>query len=185
MGDLRSQLPVPIKKLVWNLKHGVLGYPKFVAPSDVIEYLSPRLDERASVLDLGAGRGSLLRGLRERGWTGPFCGVEISRRALRDARNFADQRSTWIVSDIEGFRSPLRWDAITFVESVYYIALPRLPEVLSRFVGMLEESGFVLIRLHELDKYREYIETTQELYPHLEKIGANLFRISNFEEEHS
>lgn len=158
MSDLRARMPVPIKKLVWNLKYGVFGYPKFVAPSDVIEYLSTRLDNRASVLDLGAGRGSLLRGLRDRGWTGPFCGVEVSGRAVRDARKSADRRSTWVVSCIEGFTSPLRWDVITFVESICYIALLRLPEILCRFVGMLEEGGFVLIRLHDLDKYREYIE---------------------------
>jgi predicted TPR repeat methyltransferase len=180
MSEFRASLPAPIRRFLWNLKYGIIGYPRLVAPNDLLEYLSSHLGKSASVLDLGSGRGSLLVGLRAQGWAGPFCGVEISDKAIRDAQKLGDQRSTWIISDVEGFRSNLKWDVITFVESVYYINPRRLSEVIHRFVGMLEATGCILIRLNDVEKHRAYLDMIFQSYPHTEKIGASLFCIPNF-----
>jgi len=63
-----------------RLKYGITGYPQTTAPADIVDYLTKHLRPEDSVLDLGCGRGSLLRGLRSKGWTGKFCGVEIDSR---------------------------------------------------------------------------------------------------------
>jgi SAM-dependent methyltransferase len=70
MTRLHATLPTVMKKYAWNLKYGLIGYPRFVAPDDIVQYTVARLRESSSVLDLGCGRGSLLRALRNKGWRG-------------------------------------------------------------------------------------------------------------------
>ena len=178
MKRLHAALPTVAKKYAWNVKYRLLGYPHFVAPEDIVRYLSARLPELSSVLDLGCGRGSLLRALRDEGWTGNYCGVDISKPAIVDARKQADHRSLWVVSDFESFRSPFHWDLIAMVDSVYYVELGELSAFLGRMIGMLNQSGVLLLRLHDLGKHREYVEAASRLYPHMEKVDDNLFCIT-------
>jgi predicted TPR repeat methyltransferase len=178
MNRLHAALPTVAKKCAWNLKYGLLGYPHFVAPEDIVRYLSARLPELSSLLDLGCGRGSLLRALRGRGWTGNYCGVDISKPAVVDARKHPDHRSSWVVSDFESFRSPFHWDLIAMVDSIYYLELGELPAFLGRTMGMLNQSGVLLLRVHDLGKHREYVEAASALYPGMEKVDNNLFCIT-------
>jgi predicted TPR repeat methyltransferase len=178
MDRLHAALPATAKKHVWNLKYGILNYPHFVAPEDVLRYLCPRMAALTSILDLGCGRGSLLRALRTQGWLGNYCGVDISKRAVNDAWKIGDQRSSWVVSDFESFRSPFSWDAITMVESLCYIKHNQLSAFLQDKIGMLKEQGFFLFRLHDLTKYPEYIDTVCRTYPQTERVGEHLFRVS-------
>jgi predicted TPR repeat methyltransferase len=179
MSRLRASLPIGMKKYVWELKYGLLRYPQFIAPEDVVQFLSTRLPTISSVLDLGCGRGSLLRALRASEWSGNYCGVDISKRAVEEARGIPDQRSSWVASDFESFRSPFHWDLIAMVESLYYVKLDELPSFLNRMMAMLSENGILLFRLHEFEKHREYIEGAMRLYPQLERVGGNLYFISS------
>ena len=179
MNRLHAALPTQIKKYVWNVKYGVLHYPRFVAPDDVVYYLSTRVFEHSSVLDLGCGRGSLLSALRAAGWTGNYCGVDISSRAISAARKVADQRSSWAVSDVESFRSSFKWDVITLIESLCYVKREEVSKVLTHLTGMLKPEGRLVIRLHDLVKYRDYIDLVYRLFPATEQVGANLFSIAN------
>jgi predicted TPR repeat methyltransferase len=178
MNRLHAALPTVAKKYVWNMKYGLLGYPHFVAPDDMVDYLSARLSRISTIVDLGCGRGSLLKALREKGWTGNYCGVDISKRAIDDGRKIGDQRSSWAVSDFESFRSPFRWDVVAMVESLCYVKLGELPAFLSRTIGMLNPEGTLVFRLHDLEKHREYVDLTLSLYPGTEKVAQNLFCIS-------
>jgi predicted TPR repeat methyltransferase len=179
MGRLRASLPTVVKKYMWELKYGLLGYPQFIAPGDFVQFLSTRLSAISSVLDLGCGRGSLLRALRSAEWSGNYCGVDISRRAVDEARGILDQRSSWVASDFESFRSPFHWDLIAMVESLYYVKLSELPSFLERMMEMLSENGILVFRVHEFEKHREYVEGAMRLYPHLERVGENLYFISS------
>jgi len=178
MSRLRAVLPSVVKKFAWNLKYGVLGYPVFVAPEDVVCYFSSRLSEQRSILDLGCGRGSLLRALRESGWRGNYCGVDISKQAIRDARRFADQRSTWMVSNFESFHSPIKWDTIAMIESVCYVSLDGVPDFLAGLISMLDDKGRILIRLHDRSEFSDYIELIYKLYPTTQKVAEHLFCIT-------
>lgn len=177
MDRLRASLPTIAKKYVWNLKYGFLGYPQFVAPEDVLRYLSTRLSPISTVLDLGCGRGSLLRALREKGWVGNYCGVDISKSPIDDARKLGDQRSSWVVSDFESFRSPFRWDVIAAVESIYYLKIQEFPLFLERTVQLLNPEGTFMIRIHDREKHREYVDELFRLYPKAES-DENLFCVS-------
>jgi cyclopropane fatty-acyl-phospholipid synthase-like methyltransferase len=174
---LHAGLPIFAKRYAWNLKYGVLGYPQLAPPHDVVSYLSARLPENASILELGCGRGSLLRGLREAGWHGTYCGVDISKQAIRAASKFQDQRSSWVVSDFESFRTPFQWDVVAMIESVCYVKTEELTAFLTRIAKDVKPGGVLLIRLHDFDKHKSYIELVQRLYPHAEKVSPNLLSI--------
>jgi cyclopropane fatty-acyl-phospholipid synthase-like methyltransferase len=178
MNRLHAALPTIAKKHVWDVKYAFLGYPRFVAPDDVLRYLSAEVTAHSSLLDLGCGRGSLLRALRTKGWTGCYCGVDISRKAISEAIGMQDQRSSWIVSDFESFRSPFKWDIVAMVESICYINLSYLPIFLENVLNMLNPSGMLLFRLHDIEKYREYIYGISAAYPQAKQIDKNLFLLT-------
>jgi cyclopropane fatty-acyl-phospholipid synthase-like methyltransferase len=132
------------------------------------------MSESASILELGCGRGSLLHGLRKTGWAGSYCGVDMSKQAIHDARKCADQRSSWIISNFESFRSPFMWDIIAMIESIYYVKLREIPIFLNGVMGMLTESGVVLIRFHDFNKHQKYVEAVQGFYTDTKRVSPNL-----------
>jgi cyclopropane fatty-acyl-phospholipid synthase-like methyltransferase len=161
------------------MKYGFLGYPHLEAPGDVLHYFSAGLNKRKDLLELGCGRGCLVRAMRLSGWTGHYCGVDISKQAISDARKFEDQRSSWVICDLESFRSPFLWDAIVMIESIYYLNLDNLPITLSRIVEMLAEDGKLLVRIHDSEKHRDYVKAIHHLYPGTKSITSSLFCIFN------
>ena len=169
----RSDLPTFAKKLVWDLKYCLFGYVQSEAPGKTIKYLSTHLKKDSRVLELGCGQGSLLRGVREAGHTYHYCGVDISSFAIDKAKADADQRTDWVISDIESFGSPLLWDAILLIESIYYVELGRPPFLLARWRDMLTDEGFVLIRIHDPVLHDDYVETLCRIVPHAEVIDAS------------
>jgi predicted TPR repeat methyltransferase len=179
MNRLHASLPIIVKKHVWNTKYGFLGYPQLVAPADVLQYLAGSLPGTGALLELGCGRGSLIRGLRQSGWSGYYCGVDISKQAIRNAWAAADQRSSWVVSDIEAFSSPFKWDSIAMIESMNYVRLSALPAVVNRLVGMLNKGGSFIARLHDIKKHSGYVHTLQELYPAIKQLSDSLFCIAD------
>jgi len=177
MSRLRALLPTPVKRLVWEIKYGALGYSAGAAAADVVRQLSLRLSDSSSVLELGCGAGSLRDGMRAQGWQGWYCGVDISRQAIRAAERKRDQRTSVLVSDIESFQTPFRWDAIVMVESIYYINVQKAAEVLRSLSEKLTDSGFLLIRFHDLEKHRAYIEMIQSEFSQTEKVDQQLFLV--------
>ena len=174
----RASLPGIAKRAVWNLKYGALAYRLSSAADEMVHYLCDRVSNSSSILDLGCGRGSLLVALREAEWTGHYCGVDISRLALEGAHKLSDQRSSWIVSDIEGFEPQFRYDAIVMNESIYYVNQSRLREVLACLQRALTDSGFLLIRIHDVQKHREYVDAINLLLPNNERVGEGMFVFS-------
>ncbi|MEQ1353857.1 MAG: class I SAM-dependent methyltransferase [Candidatus Acidiferrum sp.] len=170
--DFRANLPVFAKKWVWNLKYGAGKYAMESAPTDAISQLSP-LPVKARILELGCGGGSLLRGLRGAGWPGHYRGVDISQKAIHEAEQFKEKGDcSWLVSDIESFDSDEKWDAIAMIESVYYVKIDKVPEVLRRLAGMLMPGGYLLLRIHDFSKHSKYIEA-------IDSLGWNVERQEN------
>lgn len=179
MNTLRSVLPVAVKKVMWDLKYGALGYSMSLAPADAVAELLRNLHDATSILELGCGTGSLLTALRNAGWEGHYCGVDISPRAIKSAQKRSDQKSSWVVSDIETFRSPFRWDAVVLIESIYYINMRELPGVLGRIMASLQEYGILLVRLHDTHRHHEYVAEVQRILPTVEKRSDKVFCVQN------
>jgi 2-polyprenyl-3-methyl-5-hydroxy-6-metoxy-1,4-benzoquinol methylase len=172
--NLRANIPVFFKKLIWEIKYGVQNYSLPVAPGDAVSHLA-QLPNHARILELGCGGGSLLKALRQTGWQGHYCGVDISEAAIRGASEIEKSaNSSWIVSDIESFDSNLRWDVVALIESVYYVKINQVAEVLNRAMGMLNAGGHLLLRIHDLSKHHQYVDAIQGLGSRVEHIGALL-----------
>jgi cyclopropane fatty-acyl-phospholipid synthase-like methyltransferase len=172
--NLRANVPIFLKKLVWELKYGLQNRTPYSIPEDVVTHLS-RLPNDARILELGCGRGSLLKGLRQAGWHGYYCGVDISAAAIRVASEIEPRaNSSWIVSDIESFDSDLRWDVIAMIESVYYVKIERVAEVLNRALRMLNAGGYLLVRIHDFSKHHQYLDTIRSLRAPVEHTGPFL-----------
>ncbi len=172
--NLRANLPVFLKRLIWNIKYGVQNRTAYSIPEDVVSHLSRRPND-ARILELGCGQGSLLKGLRRAGWQGQYCGVDISPAAIRVASEIENcANSSWIVSDIESFDSNQKWDVIAMVESVYYVAIEKVVRVLTHAMGMLNARGYLLLRIHDFSKYHQYIDALGRLTARVEHTGPLL-----------
>ena len=68
-------------------------------------------------------------------------------------------------------------DAIALIESVYYVKLDVLSTVLARLMGLLEDQGFILLRLHDPQKFEGYLQNIQGWYPQTKKLGDALWSI--------
>jgi hypothetical protein len=82
--NLRANVPIFLKKLIWELKYGVQNRAPCSIPEDVVAHLS-RLPNDARILELGCGRGSLFKGLRQAGGT-DIIAVSISRQPRGSSR---------------------------------------------------------------------------------------------------
>jgi len=141
-----------------------------------MQHLSAYLPRTGNLLDLGCGSPSLLRSLRQCGWQGYYCGVDISSIVLRAGRELRDGNSHWVASAIETFDPEPAWDAIAFIESLYYINVHKVPALLSRLTAKLTPTGFLMIRLHSPKKHAAYVQMIRDV-PGGKQVGDHLFCI--------
>jgi hypothetical protein len=106
---------------------------------------------------------------------GTIVGSIFRRAPSAKQVSVAIKKSSWIVSDIESFRSPFQWDAIVVVESIYYSQLTALSRVLRRISSMRPPDGSLVVRVHDTEKHREYINELYRVLPTTRKIGDRLF----------
>jgi hypothetical protein len=52
--NLRANVPVFLKKLIWEIKYGIQNYSLSVAPGDAVSHLA-RLPNHTRILELGCG----------------------------------------------------------------------------------------------------------------------------------
>lgn len=149
----RSLAPAWVKRFVWDRKHANVQTNAWGSP--LVEFLAPRIPQNASLLDLGCAGGNLLAGLRRQGWRGHYTGVDISARAISVARKMDDAKAEWFVSPIEDFAIGRQFDLVCFVESLYYVRLHRVREVLQR---CRDHSKTIYVRIWNVKEHAPFIE---------------------------
>jgi cyclopropane fatty-acyl-phospholipid synthase-like methyltransferase len=156
MNNLVATLaPQFIKRAIWQRKYRA-GY-SLPQPSDVLELLKAR----HNVLEMGCGIGAMLRELRANGWTGRYRGVEISKHAVRLCP--IDKNAAFEVSSMEDYRPLGHYDAIIFVETIYYVSLKRVPELIDVLRGCLLPGGTIIMRIHDHRKYARYVTALRDI----------------------
>lgn len=158
MLSFRSNAPCWLKRLAWDVKH---RHSHLEAPSEIVTRILEQAPRR--VLDFGCGNGNLLRALRQGGWRGRYSGVDISERAICIAQESGDPLADWIVSPIEEVSLCETYDAICFVESIYYLPLRVAKCRLEECLKHLDPDGTVHIRICSKTRHAEYIAMIQEI----------------------
>jgi SAM-dependent methyltransferase len=158
MDDLRSCSPQFVKNFVWNWKHRNHSIDSSKCSTDVLRILST-LEPHSRLLDLGCGTGNLLAALRNRDWKGYFIGVDVSERAIKQAKQYKDLNAEWHIGAIEDFRSILpKVDAICMCESIYYAKITDVSHLLGECRKSLLPSGRIIIRIWNAINHKEYVE---------------------------
>lgn len=158
MLSFRSNVPCWLKRLAWDVKH---RHSHLEAPSEIVTRILEQDPRR--ILDFGCGNGNLLRALRQGGWRGRYTGVDISARAIGIAQERFDPLADWIVSPIERVSIGETYDAICFVESIYYLPLRVAQCRLEDCLKHLDPDGTMHIRICSKARHAEYIAMIQQI----------------------
>jgi len=151
------------------------------APDDMID----ELRTAQTLLDLGCGRGNLLGRLRRIGWTGSYCGVDISERAISDAKILYenDLHSFFLIGDLDGNRrlecSARSWHAIVLVESIYYLSPHKAMTLVHSLLDRLRPGGKLIIRVHDPVKHELHITALLRLGNVVRRVSPQVFVIAN------
>ncbi|MBF9130134.1 class I SAM-dependent methyltransferase [Plantactinospora sp. S1510] len=149
----------PLRKLVrpnrrmnaalWNAQYA-LGLWRFLdgmsdggMPLSLIARWAPD----PTILDLGCGTSAnlpLAPGRYRR-----YHGVDISRRAIDQARAIGRPDTSFEVADIRTFDTPDRFDAILLREVIYYLSESESATLLRRLPGMLTARGRILVQVYD------------------------------------
>jgi SAM-dependent methyltransferase len=120
-------------------------------PLSLIETWAPR----PSILDLGCGTSANLP--LSAGRYRHYHGVDISGRAIAQARALRRPDTSFEVADIREFRSTRRYDAILLREVIYYLSVPESERLLRRLPGMLTERGRILVQVYDTARSAEFV----------------------------
>jgi 2-polyprenyl-3-methyl-5-hydroxy-6-metoxy-1,4-benzoquinol methylase len=110
--------------------------------------LRERLDDGAEVLDIGCGRGRVLNTMAMVFPASRFIGYDISREAIRDAREEAERwgltNVDFEIGDVASLDDLHRFDLITAFDAVHDQAFPRI--VLRNVARAIREDGYFLMQ---------------------------------------
>jgi 2-polyprenyl-3-methyl-5-hydroxy-6-metoxy-1,4-benzoquinol methylase len=110
------------------------------------------------VLDVGCGTGALVRHLP--GNVSRYVGLDISAEAIRGCigRIGVDGSRAFVSAAFEEYAPSEAFDVIVFNEMLYYYPIRRIPEVMARAKGFLEEgSGTIIVSIHERSPKRHHV----------------------------
>ncbi len=110
-----------------------------------------------SILDLGCGAGNTGNELRAEAYNA-YLGVDLSDVALEKAKHWSSrlQRSRkhrYAMGEISTFEPTGSFDVILFRESIFYIPVSRILNVLRRFSRSLSPGGAFIVRMCDRKKY--------------------------------
>ena len=164
---LGTVTPAWVKRVIWNFKYHKVS-PYGSSPASFVMYIATHCDSSTRLLDVGCGSGTFLRELRAAGWTGQYTGLDISPRAIQDAKRLCGENAEWIAGDVETFRTDGQWDVICFIESVYYVPVGNLLTVLRRLATYLGEDGYIIMRVWNWAKHSDHIRELSQHCPGFE-----------------
>ncbi len=140
---------------IWDQEFNSGKWDGLKVPADVVSFLMARLAGGGELLDMGCGPGLLEQSLRSMGWQGSYTGVDISGAAIERARSDSGHaNSSWVCSDLAGYSPGHRYDAIVFVESIYYLTPPSAFRLLLEMKRCLNPGGELIVRIWNPRKHR-------------------------------
>lgn len=184
---IKRYFPSGIKKAVWNqeFKEGKWKYLDQTTGSgnrDIAYTLIEKYANGGKILDLGCGTGKLAGNLDPAKYE-RYMGVDISDVAIHHARQEAALgergfKTSFTASDIKDYFPKSSYNAITFVESLYYIDKRSICTVLNRYANFLTENGVIIVRVYKRAKYIKLLEEIRKNFNILEEHTSETGRCS-------
>lgn len=125
----------------WDYLRGLAELGHYSVVAGYCQTLTPA----GRVLELGCGEGLLLRVLRGDAYR-EYLGIDIAAVAIARAQARADTHTAFAVDDIATFTPPHPFDAIVFIESLYY--LPDATATLTRLTRYLAPGGVFIVSMY-------------------------------------
>lgn len=133
-----------------------LGHYSIIA--GYFQYLKPG----GTILDVGCGEGLLQERISPALYS-KYTGIDLSAEAIRQAAHKANEKTFFVVADMQKFSTTEMFDAIVFNESIYYVN-NRL-NVIKHFAEFLADGGiFIFSNFESQDKKISWPEI-ETLFP--------------------
>ncbi|GAC1679939.1 MAG: hypothetical protein PVS2B2_17970 [Candidatus Acidiferrum sp.] len=154
--------PPSVKRQLWNAEFRSGRWDSLNNSGDERAHLQiEKYANNGSILDLGCGPGTTGIELNLVAYQ-LYTGVDISDVAIVKARKRAEEtrradRNEYCQSDIVSYVPPRQYDVILYGDSIYYIPLARIPDMLARYSGYLKDGGVFIARLFDVRGKRQNI----------------------------
>jgi 2-polyprenyl-3-methyl-5-hydroxy-6-metoxy-1,4-benzoquinol methylase len=99
------------------------------------------LKKGGTILDIGCGEGLLQERIGAGNYS-LYTGFDLSAEAISMAKSKEDTKTSFLVADMNTFKSATRFDAIIFNEVIYY---SNVLNTLQRYSGFLKEDGIFIL----------------------------------------
>jgi trans-aconitate methyltransferase len=141
--------PYPrINALVWDVQYALGLWRYLDRPGDRTPLaLVERYADRPRILDLGCGTTVNLP--LAPGRYRHYHGVDISRKAIHQARALRRPDTSFEVADVLRYRPAGSYDVILLREVLYYLPVEEVPGLLRRLAGGLTTRGVILISIYQ------------------------------------
>jgi SAM-dependent methyltransferase len=163
-GLLQKHAPAPIKRLLWD-REAASGKWACLADGRTHHPEVERYAAGGSILDLGCGPGRTGLDLTL-GTFARYLGVDISQVFITEARQRAAGRPElqYAYGDLLTFVPPHRMDVILLGDSLYYVPLSKLGDLLAHYRPFLSERGVFVVRVCDaVGKYQPLLNLTRVL----------------------
>lgn len=161
---LRDAAPSFVKRWVWDRKFRESSIQKqWMPPPAFVAAAYACAGPAGAVLDMGCGAAVVLTELVRLGWRGHYVGVDISPAAIELARRQSDSNAEWTVSAIENYTFPRFFDAICFLESIYYVRPAKIRGTIQKCVDHLTPRGGIFIKVCDRSRHAETIRQIELL----------------------
>jgi SAM-dependent methyltransferase len=155
----------------WNKEYAKGGWewldslPELAHHSILAGYFT-RLKPNGRVLDVGCGEGLFHERLTGRPYA-RYVGFDFAE-AIKRAEGRADEKTSFIVADMNDFTTSEQFDAIVFNESIYYIW--DIAEGLAHYERFLAPDGIFLISMHGKERNDEKWVVVESRYVVLDAV---------------
>jgi SAM-dependent methyltransferase len=119
-----------------------------------------------SLLEIGCGEGMLIEYIFEGKGYGQYLGIDVSDLVIKNCQKLANERTKFIVADMDNLVLPQKYDVIMFNETIYYAS--NITQVLTNCIqNILTNNGIFVISIHQ---HKNSSEHWKEIHESLQTI---------------
>ena len=170
IASMAKKPPVPSQE-VWESQYRSGHWARLnnlteVGHNSVVFSYITHLRPQGSILEIGCGEGILLRKLKKVGYS-RYVGIDMSAFAIEKCREFADEKTSFVVGDAESHSYDSRFDFVVLNEAIYYFVEPI--KTLEHYVRYLAPGGLFVISIFDKPRTRAIRRRLKACFPVLDE----------------